>query len=225
MKLKDYRLIIISYNSNIKILFAEKNLLLQEIEISTNTSSRSLIPSIKDLLKAYDISLKDLTGIWADHGPLAFTTLRTIVVTINGLAFSSGIKLFPISSLMLEAIIQSKNMSEEVSAVMLNAYSKQVFVTAVSKDGRVVINPQCLNLDKAVTELNSLQKSIKLAGSGSLVYKNEIKTLLNDNIEINEIIHLNGLDIVSELYDKTDLSKSCLELTPQYIKPGFLSKS
>src|SRR5436190_17333509 len=79
-------------------LFQEKKLL-KSITIKNSDTNKLIIPTIDSLLKQENLSLAHLAFIAANQGPGPFTTLRTILTTVNGLHFASNLPIIGIDSL------------------------------------------------------------------------------------------------------------------------------
>jgi len=105
-------------------LFADQQLI-SEAQISKFTASSELVPTIKTSLEQSLLKLADLNFICANLGPAPFTTLRTTIVTVNGLGYASRIPLVGVNGLEVFA----KNALPEVASlvIILNAYSKSVY--------------------------------------------------------------------------------------------------
>jgi|GEM_PF-616425 len=74
--------------------------LLKTIIIKNSNTNKLIIPTIDSLLKEESLSLTNLAFIAANQGPGPFTTLRTILTTINALNFASNIPIIGIDSLI-----------------------------------------------------------------------------------------------------------------------------
>lgn len=101
--------------------------------VDTKASSH-LVSRLSELLIKYNLLLSDLKFIAVDFGPGAFTSLRVIVASVNGLAFATSIPLVGVSGLqaLSEQSLSSLNNKKtnlNVSHVvcLLNAYNNDVY--------------------------------------------------------------------------------------------------
>ncbi len=80
-------------------LFQEKKLLASS-SIKNSYTNKLLIPTIDLLLKQENLLFTHLAFVGANQGPGPFTTLRTLLTTVNGLHFASNIPIIGIDSLI-----------------------------------------------------------------------------------------------------------------------------
>ena len=98
-------------------------------------ASSSLVPVLRDLLLVNDVSLSQCSFIAADAGPGAFTSLRVVIATINGIAFADTIPLVSVSS--FEGFVEQ--VKKERILVLLNAYNNDVYF-AYAEHGKIVLS-------------------------------------------------------------------------------------
>jgi tRNA threonylcarbamoyl adenosine modification protein YeaZ len=68
--------------------------LIEQIALHKHSASAELIPTIDTMLTGAGIIIADITGIIINSGPAPFTSLRTLITTMNGIAFASHIPLY-----------------------------------------------------------------------------------------------------------------------------------
>lgn len=74
--------------------------LVAETRFSLNlTHSETLMPNVSDILGTAGLQVSDLSAIAVAIGPGSFTGLRVALATVKGLAFSTGIPIYPVSTL------------------------------------------------------------------------------------------------------------------------------
>jgi tRNA threonylcarbamoyladenosine biosynthesis protein TsaB len=81
-------------------IFKDGNLILSATKDKT-LASRELIPLCAALLMEVEKSLSDISYIAINQGPAPFTTLRTVITTVNGIAYATNIPLIGIDGLAL----------------------------------------------------------------------------------------------------------------------------
>ncbi len=79
------------------------------VAVEKSAASALLIPKIQELLTTNNLQLSDLDFIAANAGPGPFTTLRTILATVNGLGYAVSIPLIGIDG--LDAMLDEVNPS------------------------------------------------------------------------------------------------------------------
>lgn len=79
---------------------------------------RILVPMIEDLLQKNDVSLSDLDAIVLGNGPGSFIGMRIGASVAQGIAFGSGLKIVPVSSL---AAIAAEVFAEQDASCVLVA--------------------------------------------------------------------------------------------------------
>lgn len=104
----------------------EDNTLLDTITINNAETSKKLISTIDTLLHTHQVPLNRLSFIAANQGPGPFTTLRTILTTVNGIAFAAGIPLIGIDSLKAVAD-EWHDATFPLTVVLLDAFNKDVY--------------------------------------------------------------------------------------------------
>jgi len=129
--------------------------------LSEGRSSANLVLLIKCVLDEAKVSLSDLAFIAVDQGPGAFTSLRVVLATVNGIAFATGIPLVGCDG--LEAVIDHLQadahkhfkQDEDVFFIsVLNAYNREVYYSIQKRDssgGRASVIPNgYLTIDELI---------------------------------------------------------------------------
>jgi len=109
--------------------------LFTEHVVAPRAHSKILLPMIERLLATAGISLNDVDAIVPGDGPGSFIGLRIAASVAQGLAFSTGIELRPVSSMMAIAIEVLAD--EQVDAVLVaqDARMNEVYVAEFQRDG------------------------------------------------------------------------------------------
>lgn len=87
-------------------------------------ASSFLAPMLNELLAQAGLTLSDISFIAVDTGPGAFTSLRVVIATINGIAFASKIPLIGVTS--FEGFFQQIDAPRVLA--LLNAFNNDVYV-------------------------------------------------------------------------------------------------
>ena len=85
--------------SSVDLALFENQQCISFVQISKFTASSELIPAVKTSLAEHSMPLRELDFICANLGPAPFTTLRTTIVTVNGLGFATQIPLVGVNGL------------------------------------------------------------------------------------------------------------------------------
>ncbi len=197
-------------------------------------ASKKLIPLLKELLSKNQKTLNDLSFIAVNQGPGPFTTLRTIIASVNGLSFATHIPLIGIDGL-LALLEEYQNPEYPDTIALLNAFNKDVYF-AIEKPGKKIETgykniydfltdisgtpPAVQNFKTNVQEV-TVQETIRFIGNGTDMYKDVIQEALQDNAyipetipqtcSINQIAKI-GLAFWNKQQDLTD------QLLPLYLK-------
>lgn len=184
--------------------------------LSKFTASSELIPLIKTTLEQQNLEINDLDFICASIGPAPFTTLRTTIVTLNGISFVTKLPLVGVNGLQAftkEALSESENL-----VIILNAFNKGVYF-GIRKAGQVTYGykPIDLFLNQLKTTFDS--QIVTMIGQGLFCYLTELQTLPANFILNLDYQQFPDIDLIAQkglkLYLKEQTSHT---LTPLYLK-------
>lgn len=89
-------------------------------------ASKDLIPFMQSMLDEHKLSLSDLSFMAINKGPGPYTTLRTLIATVNGISFATGIPLIGVDG--LDALLTENNNPEfPITVALLNAFNNDVY--------------------------------------------------------------------------------------------------
>jgi tRNA threonylcarbamoyladenosine biosynthesis protein TsaB len=131
-------------------LLHERGVLSDEVRAGQK-HSELLLPMVDRLLADAGVRLEDLDGIAFGAGPGSFTGLRIACAVAQGLAFGTGQRVVPVSTLL--AMAERSGAARVVAA--LDARMNEVYLGAYVREAdawRTVIEP-CLQAPTAVPEL------------------------------------------------------------------------
>lgn len=174
----NYLLIDTSTNVMIIMLHIDDKLIESKIRVGSKDHQGYIIPTIDELLKNNNLSIKDINKIIVGIGPGSYTGLRVAVMTAKMLAYSLKIPLYKISSLLF----LSSGYKDEV-LVWHDARNNDGF-SGCYLDGKLIDN-------EAVRNLNDLTYEEK----EKLVILNEDTIKLDSNVIINNAI------LVDDIYN------------------------
>lgn len=122
-----YSYIIIHHtHENIQVALFLNNTLHSSITQEKRLVSKMLITDINNLLEKHGITLTDLSFIGINQGPGLFSTLRSIIATVNGLHFATNIPLIGVDALEATAH-EYYNADYPYTVVLLDAFNQEVY--------------------------------------------------------------------------------------------------
>lgn len=195
-----------TYNS-VDSALARDNEVLVVSSIAKELASAHLIPTIDTLLTVQNYQLSDLTHIIVNQGPAPFTTLRTIIVTVNGIAFAHKIPLVGVDAIDAFISEYSDNKSG-ACVVLLNAFNKAVYYGATDP-----LQQQRLKgyapIESCIIMIQSMYKEMPITflGNGTELYRAQIEAAFGpqacipDPLPLTASVHQilkNGINQIDE---------------------------
>ena len=112
------------------------NMISETHVVEPKQHTRLLIPMIRDLLRDADIDLGDLDAVVVGNGPGSFIGMRIGASVAQGLAFGSGLKIVPVSSMAaVAAEVMDKYSAAEV-IVAQDARMNEAYLGIYRNDGK-----------------------------------------------------------------------------------------
>ncbi|MCM1244339.1 MAG: tRNA (adenosine(37)-N6)-threonylcarbamoyltransferase complex dimerization subunit type 1 TsaB [Roseburia sp.] len=140
------------------------------------THSQTLLPMISDLLEMAEISPAELDAIAVSAGPGSFTGLRIGASTAKGLAWTFGIPIVPVSSLMgLAANIQEAG--KLVCPIMDARRNQTYFGIYRITEGlpEIITEPDVEEIGSVISRINAIGEEITFLGDGVPVFEMAIR--------------------------------------------------
>lgn len=209
-----------TYN-NVESALARDKKILAVQTLSKEQASAQLVPTINALLTEHTLKLSDLSYIIVNQGPAPFTTLRTIIATVNGIAFAHDIPLVGIDA--LEAFMQEyAHTYTGPVAVLLNAFNKAVYYN-ISDPAH---NLQLKGYAPITTCIDIIRNSYKdvpvhCVGNGAQLYRGDLEQNMGKHIYFPDPLPLTPsikqiLNIGLEQIENNRGITHCIE--PLYLK-------
>mgnify|MGYP003976314411 CR=1 FL=1 len=203
-------------------LFKNKQVI-EKVTTDKTLASKNIIPLTDTLLKKHNIKLDETSFIAVNQGPGPFTTLRTVIATVNGISFASQIPLIGIDG--LKALATEYHRKGFVTITLLNAYSNDVYWAITNKNGQTT-STGCENILKLLQAMAEkyCAKDIYFIGNAALLHKELIEDFFEKKLSISDGFPQNCSieQIASEALDKfqgAHFSKT-YKVTPLYLKHG-----
>lgn len=202
----------------------ENNTVIKEISNEdANTHSVKLMPQINKILKETDLTLEDIDLLACDKGPGSFTGIRIGISTIKAFNDVKNIPSIGITSLM--ALAYNVDYEGYICS-LIDAKNNNVYYGLFDNQTKKHIKKEnylAENINNITEILKICNKPIFFVGSGSIVYKDMLKSTLKENaiFSINENINkLNAISVGIAAFDvfSNDFINEDYELSPIYLK-------
>lgn len=140
------------------------------------THSQTLLPMIADMMQMAEVELGELDCVAVSAGPGSFTGLRIGASTAKGIAWTLGIPIVPVSSLMgLAANISERGV---VVCPIMDARRGQVYYGIYrSTEGipEVLAEPDAAAAEEVVEQINAVGERTIFLGDGVPVFEQMIR--------------------------------------------------
>lgn len=154
----------------IQLALFQDTKIIDKVEANKIAASKMLIPLAASLLSKNNLPISQLKFIAASIGPGPFTTLRTVLSSVNGLSFATHVPLIGIDA--LDAMIQEgKNPNTTAQVVLLNAFNQDVYFAIETTPHD--IQKGCMNIAAFLTHLEKTvrQGSLLFRGNGVALHQ------------------------------------------------------
>ena len=125
--------------------------------------SKHIFLDIELLLKNNTLSLNNVLFFSANQGPGPFTTLRSIIASLNGLAFATKKPLVGVNG--IETFVHEQyDPTCDYTIVLNNAFCNDVYYAILDRENKIKVG--CVSFDAMIDLINVLSgEKIKLVGS------------------------------------------------------------
>jgi tRNA threonylcarbamoyladenosine biosynthesis protein TsaB len=104
----------------------EKNHCIKKHQQEKRSINSSLIPVLDAILTDTSITLRDISFIGINQGPGSFSTLRSLIATVNGLHYAANIPLVGVDALEATGL-EYKNNRYDYTVTLFNAYNNELY--------------------------------------------------------------------------------------------------
>lgn len=145
--------------------------------ISHHHASTQLLPMIEKLCAEQNLKISDIAAIAVNVGPGPFTTMRSVIATINGLAYAAHILLIPING--IEAFVKAhKKNGYTHTCALLNAFCNDVYYAFYDYATETIISG-CCSIEYWIEQHKNFLRShpharINYIGNGCTLYQKEL---------------------------------------------------
>lgn len=206
-------------------LLKDENPLYEAVWASKQTHSKRIMDMIALALNRASLKVDDLDGFVVAKGPGSFTGLRIGIASVKGLAFAASKPCAGVSS--LDGIAWQFSFVSMPLCVMMDAQRGEVYSAVYNFDHGRLVNKSEEKALSPIEALGLLKEETLFAGSGSVVYKELIKTELSKpelNIKANFAPMFQNKVKASALVQQI-LQNPCLMTQKDPLTPEYLRKS
>ena len=214
-------------------ILSHQGILAEQIVRTPTSHSVRILETVKNLLNATEIELKDLTAIAVASGPGSFTGVRVGISVAKSLAYASNLPLIGVST--LEALAHRYYREDYLICPMIDARRSEVYAAGYEfKDdyAEEIIQPTVAPVEKILDQIQS--KTIFL-GDGSIKYQADIIARLGTLATFPPIDKIlptpSAIAFLGWRKYKSGESGNPIELKPLYLRdadakpPAFMQKS
>lgn len=190
------------------------------LSLHKHQASSLLIDTIKQILETHLMKLTDLAFIAVNQGPGPFTTLRTVIATVNGLNFALGIPLVGVDS--IQALINEYHSDTQHIVALLNAFNQDVyFARHIPHANRSEVGYHNITtlLQQIAQEAHNDNKPYLFVGNGAQLHQELILKMVPHSLVDMTVDHCSLQQIAQEAFKKWHKKEYTLtQIQPLYIK-------
>jgi tRNA threonylcarbamoyladenosine biosynthesis protein TsaB len=164
-------------------LFINNELIGKKRENKYN-ASKLFIPLLDELLKQNNAKISDFDFCAVNCGPGPFSTLRSIIASVNGLHFATNIPLIGIDGLDA-TFLEFYNNSYENTVILLNAFNNEVYYLIAHRNQ--ILSKGYQKIDSFLQKIKGeIPAPLHFIGNGVTLHQSLIAEKLGDNAVIKE---------------------------------------
>lgn len=192
-----------------------------EDELSPRTHTQRILPMVDHLLKAANISIKEVDYLAFGRGPGSFTGVRVGVGVAQGLALGAELKVIPVSNLtaMAEQAYQELGATEVIA--LIDARMNEVYFSQLTRTVQgwmEKVKEQVCSPENAILQFKLDAENIIVVGTGWAAYSQFAEQ--NLPLVISEITLPSAkymLSLAEQEIAKGNV-KSVVEIEPVYLR-------
>lgn len=206
-------------------ILEDKNLIKEISNEDANTHSIKLMPQISQILKETNLTLNDINLLACDKGPGSFTGIRIGISTIKAFNDVTNIPAVGITSLMS---LSYNNDFDGYICSLIDAKNDNVYYGLFDNTTKkhIKLNTYLSENINNITEILKIcNKPINFVGSGSIVYKDMLKSTLKENAIFSSDVNANKLTATSIGIAAFEVFSNNLKNEEYNLSPIYLKKS
>ena len=158
--------------------------ILGEINLNSKREHSVIIMDLIDeILKRYNLTIKDVDAFAISEGPGSFTGLRIGMATIKGMAFSTNKPCISIST--LDTLAYNVVNFDGIICPIIDALRDNVYTNLYKNvDGKLtaISEAACLSLTELIEDLNKRNEKVIFVGDGVAKHRNRITEEVSNTI-------------------------------------------
>ncbi len=190
-----------------------------------NTHSVKLMPQIEQILAQTNLTLNDIDLFVCDKGPGSFTGIRIGISTIKAFCDVTNIPAIGITSLM--GLAYNVDFDGYICS-LIDAKNNNVYYGLFDNSNKNYVKTGdylAENINYITEILNFCNKPIFFVGSGSIVYKDMLKSSLKEKAIFNDDPKFNKLTSISIGIAGFDVFSNNLNTEEYNLSPIYLKKT
>lgn len=174
------------------------NTLHDTIQEDKRHTSKMFIPLLDQLLTRNNITLASLAFCAVNCGPGPFSTLRSVIASVNGLHAATNIPLIGVDGLDA-TFLEFYDSNYQHTVVLINAFNNEIYYLIA--DGKQIISKGYQKIDTFLEQIKKTYPApINFIGNGVTLHHNLITNVLGDNAVIaNPIPQICSLTTIAHM--------------------------
>ena len=192
---------------------------LEYVTLDKMQASSRLVPSLQQLLTHHAFSLSELDYIAINRGPAPFTTLRTLITTVNGIRFACHVPLIGMDGFAIWFCMLPDTTYD--TAIIMNAFNQEIYI-AFRPAGSSIYQSWYGPVPQIIQQLETIiTTKLVLAGNALPLYRTVFEQAMQDRVLFNELdlmadsLHYGALLSLQAWHDG---QQSSMPLTPLYLR-------
>lgn len=167
------------------IALCDRGLIIDVIWIENKNSSKLLISEIERLLQRNNLSLSQLLFLSAYQGPATFTSLRTVIATLNGIAMGIAKPLVGVNG--LEVLVKEHAGNNHFAIALLNAFCNDVYYALLDHEQNTLVTG-CMTSEQFIAWLKQHLGThlFSAVGNGVLLHREKLTNAFGKQLIIPE---------------------------------------
>lgn len=192
--------------------------------VSPVRASAQLVPLLRDeIFTPLNLTIAECDFIAVDAGPGAFTSLRVVLATVNGLAFAAKVPVVALDGMAaLSAALAPYRATGTSTAVLLNAYNQEVYY-----DLQPLRSVGYAALSIVLAKLQALPgDKVVIAGNCIPLYAAELSAALGGRLESVAVVYPPLAQLAIQSLERWDPTASPVYAAqPLYLKEQVFKKA
>jgi tRNA threonylcarbamoyl adenosine modification protein YeaZ len=202
------------------IALVEQQSIIEEITLLNKETSSLLLPTLDTMLSKKNSSFSAVSYIAVHTGPAPFSSLRSVLATVNGLGYAGKVPLIGIPG--LPVFVNEYSFDTDYTIVLLNAYCGQVYYAIRDKQEHVCIG--CELFEIFCTDLVPQEGSITFLGQGLFLYRDILVQKYYDRCFFYDAQYLSLSALIQAGYKEYEHQKILGKADEYRVEPVYLKE-